>query len=144
MDVRCTEHYGVCLACSLLSNILFGIVQLEIELALCTNMNKALQTKVKDLRKKSGLTLDALAEATGISKSYLWEIENRKEAPSPSAEKLGAIAGVFGVTVDFLLHEEAGSPEERHLDEAFFRNYSNLEPEDRERVRKIVDSFRKG
>jgi transcriptional regulator with XRE-family HTH domain len=106
-------------------------------------MSKRLQAKVRDLRKSAGMTLDALAEATGISKSYLWEIENRPNAPRPSAEKLAAIAGVFSVTVDYLLEEDATEPEERHLDEAFFRNYKDLAPEDKERVRRILETFRK-
>lgn len=105
-------------------------------------MGKALQKKVHDLRKGAGMTLDALAEATGISKSYLWEIENRQSAPRPSAEKLAAIAGVFSVTVDYLLEERATDPEDRHLDEAFYRNYKNLDPEDKERVRRILETFR--
>lgn len=106
-------------------------------------MSKGLQTKVRDLRKAAGMTLDALAEATGISKSYLWEIENRESAPSPSAEKLAAIASQFGVTVDYLLEEAATQPEERHLDEAFYRNYKNLDPEHKEHVRRILETFRK-
>lgn len=106
-------------------------------------MSKGLQKKVSDLRKRAGMTLDALAEATGISKSYLWEIENRKSAPRPSAAKLSAIAEVFSVTVDYLLEEDATEPEERHLDEAFFRNYKGLDPEDKERVRRILETFRK-
>lgn len=107
-------------------------------------MSKGLQTKVRELRKKSGKTLDALAEATGISKSYLWEIENRETAPRPSAEKLAGIAAEFNVTVDYLLEEDATQPKDRHLDEALYRNYKELEPEDKERVRRIVESFRKG
>jgi transcriptional regulator with XRE-family HTH domain len=107
-------------------------------------MSKSLQTKVRDLRKNAGMTLDALAEATGVSKSYLWEIENRQSAPRPSAEKLAAIAGVFSVTVDYLLEEDATEPAERHLDEAFYRNYKDLAPEDKERVRRILETFRRG
>jgi transcriptional regulator with XRE-family HTH domain len=106
-------------------------------------MSKVLQKKVRDLRRGAGMTLDALAEATGISKSYLWEIENRQSAPRPSAEKLAAIAEVFSITVDYLLEEGATEPEERHLDEAFYRNYKGLAPEDKERVRRILETFRK-
>ena len=106
-------------------------------------MSRTLQVKVSALRKKAGLTLDELADATHISKSYLWEIENRKVPPTPSAEKVSAIASVLGVTVDFLMEEEASEPQERHLDDAFFRNYKNLGSEDKERVRKIVETFRK-
>lgn len=89
------------------------------------------------------MSLDALAQATGISKSYLWEIENRKVPPQPSAEKLAALADFFYVTVDFLLEEDTLEPHEKHIDEAFFRNYKSLEPQDKERVRKILETFRK-
>ena len=104
-------------------------------------MSMALQRKLKALRGE--MSLDALAHATGISKSYLWEIENRKIPPQPSAEKLAAIAKVFHVTVDFLILESPVEPADKHLDEAFFRNYKNLEPEDKEHVRRILETFRK-
>lgn len=106
-------------------------------------MSRALQAKVRSLRKGADMTLDSLAEATGISKSYLWEIENRKVPIKPSAEKLAAIAAVFSVTIDYLLEEDVEEPQDKHLDEAFFRNYKNLDPEDKERVRRILETFRK-
>src|SRR5690606_27806137 len=106
-------------------------------------MSRALQTKVRSLRKSADMTLDSLAEATGISKSYLWEIENRKVPIKPSAEKLAAIAAVFNVTIDYLLEEDVEEPQDKHLDEAFFRNYKNLDSEDKERVRRILETFRK-
>ncbi len=88
------------------------------------------------------MTLDALALAAGMSKSYLWELEN-KESPRPSAEKLDALARILGRPVSYFLDSEEGVPEEEHLNEAFFRNYKDLEKEDRERIRLIVESFRK-
>jgi transcriptional regulator with XRE-family HTH domain len=106
-------------------------------------MSRALQAKVRSLRRNANMTLDSLAEATGISKSYLWEIENRKVPIKPSAEKLAAIAAVFRVTVDYLLEEAVEDPQDRHLDDAFFRNYKSLDPEDKKHVRRILETFRK-
>lgn len=88
------------------------------------------------------MTLDVLAAAAGMSKSYLWELEN-KESPRPSAEKLDALAKILGRPVSYFLEGEQAAPEEDHLNEAFFRNFKDLEPEDRDRVRMIVESFRK-
>lgn len=50
-------------------------------------MATRLGEKLRELRKQRGLTLDKLADLAGLSKSYLWELENR-ESQRPSAEKL--------------------------------------------------------
>ncbi len=98
--------------------------------------------KLRDLRKQHGLTLEKLADMAGLSKSYLWELENR-ESQRPSAEKLTALADVLGVGTAYFLEDDLREPEERHLDEAFFRGYQNLEPEAKEQLRRILDTFKK-
>jgi len=98
--------------------------------------------KLKKLRKDKGFTLESLAKAAEVSKSYLWELENR-EVKSPSAQRLTSIADQLGVSLDFFLDEDVREPEERHLDDAFFRGYKNLETTEKERLRKILDAFKK-
>lgn len=88
------------------------------------------------------MTLDELALAAGMSKSYLWELENRP-SPRPSAEKLDALAKNLGKPVAYFLEEDGATPAEEFENEAFFRNYKELDAEDRERIRRIVESFRK-
>lgn len=105
-------------------------------------MSTRLGDKIRELRKEKRLTLDALAASAGMSKSYLWELENR-ESPRPSAEKLDALAKVLGQPVSYFLEEDVSSPEEAHKDEAFFRNYRDLDVAEREMMRKIMESFRK-
>lgn len=105
-------------------------------------MGLNLGEKLRTLRKEQKLTLDALAERVGISKSYLWELENRPQS-NPSIEKLGAIATVLGVPTAYFLDDEVAQPREHHLDEAFFRNYQKLPPFEREQLRRILDTFRK-
>jgi len=100
--------------------------------------------KIRELRKNQKLTLEQLAKrANNMSKSYLWELENREETSNPSAEKLNAIANVLGVATTYFLEEDSRKPQEKHLDEAFFRGYKNLEPKDKEQLRKILDAFKK-
>lgn len=41
------------------------------------------------------------------------------------------------------LEDDLREPEERHLDDAFFRGYKNLEPEAKAQLRKILDTFKK-
>jgi transcriptional regulator with XRE-family HTH domain len=105
-------------------------------------MTTRLGEKLRDLRKARGLTLEKLAEQASLSKSYLWELENR-ESQRPSAEKLTALADVLGVAVAYFIEEDVREPEERHLDEAFFRGYQKLDSNAKEQLRKILDTFKK-
>ena len=93
--------------------------------------------KIRTLRKKKDLTLDRLAEAAGASKSYIWELEN-KNPPRPSGEKVAAIAAALGVTADFLLDSRGEVAEENAVDEAFFREYSEMPPETKDKIRAMV------
>lgn len=105
-------------------------------------MPTRLGEKLRNLRKERGWTLDELALKANLSKSYLWELENR-ESQRPSAEKLTALGDALGVSSTFFLEEDSRAPEERHLDDAFFRNYQKLNPEDKEQLRKILNTFKK-
>lgn len=98
--------------------------------------------KLRDLRKQHGFTLEKLADTAGLSKSYLWELENR-ESQRPSAEKLTALADALGVAASYFIEEDVRTPQERHLDEAFFRGYKKLGPEAKEQIRKIANTFQK-
>jgi transcriptional regulator with XRE-family HTH domain len=100
--------------------------------------------KLRELRKAKGRewTLERLADEAGLSKSYLWELENR-ESQRPSAEKLTALADVLGVSVAYFIEEDTREPEEKHLDEAFFRGYQKLDPEAKEQIRRILGAFQK-
>lgn len=101
-------------------------------------MATALGEKIRAERKRLKLTLDQLAERSGSSKSYIWELENRP-AVRPSAEKISKIADVLGVTAEYLLNDEKQSPEDADLDKAFFRRFSKLDDTSKDRLKKILD-----
>lgn len=92
--------------------------------------------RIKELRTDRKMTLDQLADATGSSKSYIWELEN-KNPPRPSAEKLSGIAKALGVTVDYLLGTDEQTKAEAE-DMAFFREYTELPRETREQLRDMA------
>ncbi len=104
-------------------------------------MATKLGEKIRELRKRHELTLDKLALKAGLSKSYLWELENR-DSQRPSAEKLKALADVLGVSSAYFLEDDVREPEERHMDEAFYRNYQQLDAPSKERLRLILDTFK--
>lgn len=128
----------------LLSNKKFGIVVLFDRRLFGREgiMATRLGEKLHKLRKERGLTLEKLAEIAGMSKSYLWELENR-ESQRPSAEKLTALADALGVTAAYFIEDDVRAPEEKHLDDAFFRNYQKLSPDAKEQLRKILNTFKK-
>lgn len=104
-------------------------------------MATGLGEKLRALRKERGLTLEKLADLAGLSKSYVWELENR-ESQRPSAEKLGALADVLGVSSTYFLEDDIREPEERHRDEAFYRNYQQLDATAKEQLRRILETFK--
>ena len=58
--------------------------------------------RLEDLRKKHGLTLEQLAEATKISKSALSKYENQ-DFKDISPFNVATLAKFYGVTTDYLL-----------------------------------------
>ena len=92
--------------------------------------------KIRELRKKAGFTLEQLATATESSKSYIWELENRKP-PRPSADKIAKIAKALNVTSDYLMVADANLEDAEDL--AFFRKYSGLPTETKQRIRRMTE-----
>ena len=101
-------------------------------------MSSTLGRKVRELRQEKKLTLDQLAQATGSSKSYMWEIENKPVA-RPSADKLNRIAAVLGVTPEYLADEERTQPTTDEHDEAFYRKYQGADPAVKDKLKRILD-----
>lgn len=101
-------------------------------------MPSQLGIKINELRRAKGLTLEQLAHATGSSKSYMWEIEN-KEVARPSAEKLDRIAEALGVTADFLIDATQTQPSEDVADRAFYRKYQRADPSVKDKLKRILD-----
>lgn len=100
-------------------------------------MSNTLGDKIRKLRKAKGLTLDALADLTDSSKSYIWELEN-KNPPRPSAEKLAKIADKLGTTLDFLLDDGETVTEEDATDARFYRDYKKMDAATKTKIRRMV------
>ena len=100
-------------------------------------MPTALGEKIRRLRKQKGFTLDKLAELSGCSKSYVWELEN-KQPPRPSAEKLSSVADSLDTTLEYLLDDEDALTEEDAADARFYRRYRKMNRETKEKIRQTV------
>ena len=100
----------------------------------------ALGAKIRELRQAKRYTLEKLADLTGSSKSYIWELEN-KAPPRPSAEKISKIAHHLGVTIEYLLDEEASITMEDATDARFYRKYQQMDDKTKAKIRSFVDMW---
>lgn len=105
-------------------------------------MGSVFGDKLRALRKGKNYSLDRLAELTGSSKSYVWELENR-EVPRPSGEKLAALARALDTTVDALLDNQGNPASAEVQDQVFFRQFRGLDPDSKNKVRSIVAAWSK-
>lgn len=62
--------------------------------------------RIRRFRTERNLNLSRLAEQAGVSKGYLWALENDSGTRRPSAETLYAVAKALGVTMADLMGRE--------------------------------------
>ena len=87
------------------------------------DINAHLAARLRGLRAERGLTLDALAERAGVSRSMISLIERGES--SPTAAVLDRLAAGLGVTIASLFADEAradASPVARRADQATWRD----------------------
>ncbi len=89
----------------------------------------SLATRLSQLRLKKGKSLQEVADAIGVSKTHIWELEKAR-SENPSFEMLTKLANYFGVTIRFLVGEEIGSSGDEQL-ERMFRQVGELDNRDR-------------
>jgi transcriptional regulator with XRE-family HTH domain len=73
-----------------------------------TTANSDLAMRIARLRREAGLTLDGLAEVSGVSRAMISKVE-RGEA-SPTATVLAKLANAFGVSLSSLFGEAETKP----------------------------------
>jgi transcriptional regulator with XRE-family HTH domain len=61
--------------------------------------------KIRDLRLRRGLTVQKLADATGLSKGFISQVEN--DRTSPSLSTLGDLAAALRTSMAYLVAEDA-------------------------------------
>ena len=88
------------------------------------DINAHIAQRVRELRKARGYTLDALAEASGVSRSMISLIERGQS--SPTAAVLDKLAGALSVTLATLFSDEPrsapASPLARHAEQPLWKD----------------------
>lgn len=94
-----------------------------------------MKMRIRELRKKNGLTLEQLAHMAGVSRSHLNEIELGRKVPN--ARRLEAIAHALGVKPGELFD----APDETAQ---FIIRYGRLDPKSRRLVNDLLDTLDPG
>lgn len=113
----------------------------ELDLMQDKEVRTAFGARVKALRKQRGWTQKELAAKLGVRPAHLNKYESGLHAPP--IEKLAELAGILGVSLDYLV---TGDPAEgvplhntRLLDR--FRKLQDFAADDQETVIKLVDAY---
>jgi transcriptional regulator with XRE-family HTH domain len=97
--------------------------------------------RLKELRKKKGLTQEQLAKVLGVERSSIGKYEG-KAGVIPSPGVLQDIAAYFGVTVDYLLgrEEQKKDPATEYSDEVkkIYELLSQLNLENQEKLLELA------
>lgn len=97
--------------------------------------------KLAQLRLRKGDSLQAVADAVGISKTHIWQLE-KGNSENPSIDLLKKLAAHFGVPLAFL----AGDGDETSLEDAeaqqFFRDFQSLSDVERRVLQQTLEVFK--
>ena len=111
-------------------------------------VDKTFGNRLRRFRQERKITMEQLAEAVGVSKSYIWALENNPEqrAQRTSATVMNSLAKALEINLLDLMGEappESLGDEAQPEDVMFFRNYMGMTGEDRETYRQMLELFRK-
>jgi transcriptional regulator with XRE-family HTH domain len=99
----------------------------------------SLSVRLRDLRIKSGQSLQDVADAMGVSKTHVWELEKGR-SDNPSLEFLKKLSVHFNVTIQFLVGEDVQSGRDSDV-QRLFRQVGELSDRDRRIVDDMVQSL---
>jgi len=105
-------------------------------------MSEKLGKKVLQLRRNRQLSMDALGKLSGISKSFIREIES-KPSVSPSAEKIFSLAFALNTTADYLMDDTVDSERQLDKDQSFFNDYLKLDKRGKIVIHRLINIYRK-
>jgi len=99
--------------------------------------------KIVNLRKKQQWSQQDLCDKVGVHIAHLSRLENGKS--SPSALLLNRISHAFGVTMDYLMDEDADEVTPVSIKNKSLANrlelLEQLEPEDQQTLINVIDSM---
>ena len=101
----------------------------------------SLSERLFDLRQNADVSLQTLANAVGVSKAHIWELEKGRSA-NPSYDLVQKLAGFFGIRPEELSGDAAALPPEDQQIRRIHRDLTELSPRDRNIIEAMVASMR--
>ncbi|MPY72410.1 MAG: helix-turn-helix domain-containing protein [Alphaproteobacteria bacterium] len=86
----------------------------------------SLAAKLKELRIRKGESLQEIADAIGVSKTHVWELETGRST-NPTLELIKKYADHFKVSVQSLVGEDINNPNEDENLVRMFRQANQLD-----------------
>ncbi len=102
----------------------------------------SLARKLSEQRIAKRLSLQDVADAIGVSKAHVWNLE-KGTTTNPSMDLVVKLAELFRVRVADLVGENPDASEEPAEMVAMFRDLKKLEGPDREMIRMLMESMKK-
>lgn len=104
-----------------------------------TPKSNIFQSRLKEAREMRGLSQGDLAEKAGLQQTAVSHFETGMR--KPSFDNLRRLADALEVSSDYLLGRSTQHESAQHAD-AFFRDVSKLSNEDRDFLRKVINSMK--
>ncbi|UOA30230.1 helix-turn-helix transcriptional regulator [Pseudosulfitobacter sp. DSM 107133] len=100
----------------------------------------SLAVRLNELRVKKKKSLQEVADALGVSKTHVWELEKNR-TDNPSLELLTKMSNYFKVSIRHLIGEDFENSQEDEL-ARMFRQVGDLEDNERAIVDDMIQSLR--
>jgi transcriptional regulator with XRE-family HTH domain len=102
----------------------------------------ALGARITELRLKKQQSLQQVADAVGVSKAHIWELEKGR-AQNPSMGLITRLADHFGVSFALLVDEDPSAMDADPTLARLFRQARDLHPDDLELIDDMMRSLLK-
>lgn len=102
----------------------------------------SLGLRLADLRRENRQSLQDVADAVGVSKAHIWELEKGRTS-NPSMALVTRLSDHFGVSVAFLVGEAIESADANPQLQRMFRQAGQLEPHERDILDDMMQSLLK-
>lgn len=96
--------------------------------------------RIAELRRYKGESLQKVADAAGVTKTHIWELE-RGRTGNPSLTVIQNLADHFGVSISSLVGEDINATDKEQELGRMFRLAGKLNDEERRTIEEMMESL---